>query len=637
VQKEGVEDMEKVVEKAAAGPRTFFYPSLKRPASDQLVGPRFRRRYLWSSTQNDSLSPAMLSTETAPPLPSPPTHLLNDPIIQKTLVSLQGYIKVDTPFNVDRLESLLSDHPNQPFVKSVIRGLREGFWPFDEGDWKLEEKEFVKNVTEDVLDLQAIRVYRDREIAVGRWSLGLPCSTLLPGMKMSPMFVAWQKNKPRVITDQSASGLNDGIPRTEGQVKYDDMHPFGQTLYEWLQRSPTRRTVIFKSDVASAFLNLPGHPLWQLRQIVNVDGVMYIVRRLVLGNRASPRIWCSVSGLLCWIAVRKLEITSLHVYMDDFFGLDFEGNEVFYRGKLRPRNQVQLLLFWEFVSCPFEDKKQESGSQLKVIGFWVDAIRGSISLDSNSILDIQNRIDEFLKHPRRCPPLRDWQRLAGHLNWVLNVLPWGCPALSELYRKMRGKQQSWAAIFINREVISDLTWFRDVIPCSIGVRFVDSMHWTDEDADMVVWTDASLHLGLGYCYASNGFVYQLHPPPPGLKIDIFFLELVAILSAIFHIGSLPSPPRRLLLFTDSLDSVSVLNTLSASESLHTAPLLGIAEIILFSGIDLRVRHIAGSNNVRADMLSRLLLDDYSRQFPSHRVRTFVPPRELLPARWRECF
>jgi hypothetical protein len=62
---------------------------------------------------------------------------------------------------------------------------------------------------------------------------------------------------------------------------------------------------------------------------------------------------------------------------------------------------------------------------------------------------------------------------------------------------------------------------------------------------------------------------------------------------------------------NSLDSVGVLNTLSASEALHTAPLLAIAEIILYSGIDLRVRHIAGVKNVRADILSRLLLDDYS--------------------------
>jgi len=213
----------------------------------------------------------------------------------------------------------------------------------------------------------------------------------------------------------------------------------------------------------------------------------------------------------------------------------------------------------------------------------------------------------------------------------------GRPALSELYRKMRGKQNSRAVVFLNREVTIDLTWLRDVMPRSVGVRFMDSMHWSDDAADMVVWTDASLHLGLGCYYASNALFYQLHPPPPSIKIDIFFLELVAILSAIYHITSLPRPPRRLLLFTDSLDSVSVLNTLSASEAIHTAPLLGIAEIILHSGMDLRVRHIAGVKNVRADMLSRLLLDDYCQQFPSDCVRTLVPPRELLLARWRECF
>ena len=162
------------------------------------------------------------------------------------------------------------------------------------------------------------------------------------------------------------------------------------------------------------------------------------------------------------------------------------------------------------------------------------------------------------------------------------------------------------------------------------------MHWSDNDADMVVWTDASLHLGLGCYYAFNALVYQLQPPPPNVKIDIFFLELVAILSAIFHVACFPTPPHRLLLFSDSLDSVCVLNSLSASEPIHTAPLLAIAEIILCSGIDLRVRHVPGSKNVRADMLSQLLLDDYSRQYPSDHVRTLVP-RELLPARWRECF
>jgi hypothetical protein len=413
------------------------------------------------------------------------------------------------------------------------------------------------------------------------------------------------------------------------------MHDFGRCLRDVRHAHPGRRLVLFKDDVASAFLNLPAHPIWQLRQVVSVDGKLYIVRRFVFGNRASPRIWCAVSGLLCWIAVRKLNIDGLHVYMDDYFGWDFEGNDVFYHGK--PRRQVQLLILWEHISCPFDDKKQEHGATLKIIGFWVDINLGTISLSPSSITDIINKIKSFLATTGRAPALRDWQRLAGHLNWLLNVLPWGRPALSELYRKMSGKFHAYRGIHINASVTAELTWLASVIPRSIGVRLIDSGLWGLEDADFVVWTDASLRHGLGFTFAGNGFYYQLRECPSNVSIDIFFLELVAILSAIHYVASLPHPPRRLVVFTDSLDAVGVFNSLRATMPIHNGPLLAVAGIIMESGVDLRVLHIEGKVNLRADLLSRLLLSEYARKFPSDRVRSFSPPRELLPARWRECF
>jgi hypothetical protein len=55
-------------------------------------------------------------------------------------------------------------------------------------------------------------------------------------------------------------------------------------------------------------------------------------------------------------------------------------NLVWYCGCLRPRWQVQLLLLWEHLNCPFEDRKQDHGEMLKIIGFWVNVNRGSISL-----------------------------------------------------------------------------------------------------------------------------------------------------------------------------------------------------------------------------------------------------------------
>ncbi|KAJ7680836.1 hypothetical protein DFH06DRAFT_973665, partial [Mycena polygramma] len=259
---------------AAQGPRPFSSPSgTKRTAreafldSDDTHMPRFRRGFLWSSSSRNNISPAALYTETAPPLPSPPSHLVNNPAIQESLRAMRDHIK---------------------------------------------------------------------------------------------------KEKPRVITDHKSSGLNDGIPKAEGHVRYDDMHDFGQALHEARLANPGRNLVLFKSDVQGAFLNLPAHPLWQLHQVVEVDGVLHI---------------------------------------------------------------VQLLILWEFVGCPSEDKKQEHGSSLKIIGFWVNASLGSISLSPESIADIITKIEAFIKYDGRQPPLREWQKLGGYLNWMLNVLPWARPAL----------------------------------------------------------------------------------------------------------------------------------------------------------------------------------------------------------------
>ncbi|KAF5381547.1 hypothetical protein D9615_005612 [Tricholomella constricta] len=599
------------VAQALAGPRRL---EGKRKADPlPLDAPRFRRGYVWSdsfSSFSENVSPAALYTETAPPLPSPPSHLLNDPAILGSLRAMESRIKVDTPFNVDKLESMLHDHPNQPFVKSVMNGLRHGFWPFDEGEWKGVEEEFAENYAVEDCDLEAIRLFRDKELKAGRWSDALSDATLLPGMKMSPMFVVWQKGKGRVITDHSGSGINDGIPKEAGKVRYDDMHSFGSALRDARRLHPGKRFVTWKSDVASAFLNLPAHPIWQLHQVVTVDGMLHIVRRLVFGNRASPRCWCAVSGLLCWLGVRKLGIVGLHVYMDDFFCWDLDGNFVWFHGKYRPRKQVQLLLLWDAIGCPWEDKKQEHGDVLKVIGFWVDANLGTFSLAPDTVVDIVERIDEFLASSRRHPSLRSWQRLGGHLNWLLNVLPWGRPALTELYRKMAGKTLSSRGIPLNAGVVADLTWLKGIIPDAIGVRFIDDGLWRIDDADMVVWTDASTSRGLGFVYSNSGFCYTLQPCPTTVKIDIFFLELVAILSALHHVASLASPPRRLLIWTDSLNSVGALNALRVAESLHNGPLLAIAGIALRTNIDIRVCHIPGDENVRADLLSRLMLEEY---------------------------
>lgn len=127
-----------------------------------------------------------------------------------------------------------------------------------------------------------------------------------------------------------------------------------------------------------------------------------------------------------------------------------------------------------------------------------------------SVTDLVGKIDSFLATSNQTPTLHDWQHLAGHLNWLLNVLPWGCPGLTELYQKMSGKTRSFAGILINATITADLSWLKSIIPHSIGIWFVDSGLWYSPDADLVMWTDTTLKTALPYSwiYLSYPSSYQ---------------------------------------------------------------------------------------------------------------------------------
>ncbi|KAJ3818102.1 hypothetical protein F5880DRAFT_1455785, partial [Lentinula raphanica] len=164
------------------------------------------------------------------PLPSPPAHVLNDPVIRNALSTQKDFLRVQTPYDVEKLSTLLYFHPNRPFVDSILEGLHSGFWPCHSGDWESGAPTFDDNYNMETPDLAAVRAYRDKEIAAGHWSD--PISSFVPPMQLSPMFVVWQgdSHKARVITDQSASGLNLGVSRDDAHVKYDDMRSFGAAL-----------------------------------------------------------------------------------------------------------------------------------------------------------------------------------------------------------------------------------------------------------------------------------------------------------------------------------------------------------------------------------------------------------------------
>jgi hypothetical protein len=79
--------------------------------------PRFLRDFLWAD-DDDCVGPTARYSLAAEPMPGPPVELF----------------KIVIPINTDALEQLLKKHPNRPFVNSVLRSLRLGFWPWADGN-----------------------------------------------------------------------------------------------------------------------------------------------------------------------------------------------------------------------------------------------------------------------------------------------------------------------------------------------------------------------------------------------------------------------------------------------------------------------------------------------------------------------
>ena len=158
--------MSKLLEK---GPQQLgeLVGSLKHRATDILEPPCFHRGFVWSHSDSNHISPSALYTKAAPPLPAPPQHLLDDPKIQDAIHSLGDAIIVKTPFDIEKFDLLLADHLNQPFVKSVMKGLHKDFWPFDEGEWKVKLEEVIPSYKSNPEDAEVIQAFQDQEIAAG--------------------------------------------------------------------------------------------------------------------------------------------------------------------------------------------------------------------------------------------------------------------------------------------------------------------------------------------------------------------------------------------------------------------------------------------------------------------------------------
>lgn len=613
------------------------------------AAPRLRRG-LHFPVNHTPRTPALDDTLTADPLPSVPEAARNDPLIQAALQSKPELFGVSTPFRVNALARMLEPHPNRPFVESVLEGLKTGFWPGHHGNFSPTTP--APRLQQSDEDLDFIRDSTVKDFKKGY--LSSPFYALLPGMVVSPTHVVrLDGRKPRLVVDQSTSGLNDGVDRNIAKTVYDTVRELGALMrFRRLRGEDSSEHILWKSDVSGAFRNLPVAPEWQVKQVHRVrlrdcldrhTWVYYVDRRLMLGGRLSPRIWCSVINLVLWGVRYSTRLEFPLIFVDDAFGFQVSGGMARAthpesgESRLVPIEQARLLFIWNHCGVPWDWSKQLwSSESLEVLGHVVSATELTVTLPHSKKLEFAGKVHLFLS-ARFDPPLIEWQRIAGYAQWACYSNPFAKFALHPLYAKMSGKIRRNAPVPINKDVRTNLSWFVAEILEAPPLSFHDPAleEWSQSDADTIAYTDACLtsdngQSGLGFWIApgSNNsdcclsFFHRAFTPLPGIQLA----EALAVCAAIEHVVTAYPDARRVLVFTDSGPCVYAFDAARGSPAL-----LNLAQAtwdrLHRLGVDLRIRHIRGAANGHADHLSRWSPDRLAHSITD--LSLFSPPAWAL--------
>jgi hypothetical protein len=285
-------------------------------------------------------------------LPSVLWYELANPQVSTTVNNHPDLFLIVTPINVDHFEQLLKTHPNQPFISSVCKGLREGFWPWvdthqDEYPTPVDESIGMPNNLDEA---NFLRSQRDIEIEKSCFSHTFR-TDLLPGMHSSPLHAVPKPHSTdfRMVINQSAGKYSPNSMIDKNHLlpyPMDNLTHLGTWLIDLHQhKQRSDNIIILKSNIAEAYRLMPMHSFWQVKQVVTIDSLRHIDWCNCFGGRGSGGIFVSFMALVLWIAVHIYLIQRLSEYVDDEFGCDNEWPLVWYapyNDHLSP-NQVSLL------------------------------------------------------------------------------------------------------------------------------------------------------------------------------------------------------------------------------------------------------------------------------------------------------
>jgi len=438
-----------------------------------------------------------------------------------------------------------------------------------------------------------------------------------PDLVTSPVCVVPKPNgKWRLIFNLSfpiGNSVNDSIPDHLKSVSYCTVND----AVRFIVNNP-RYSTLCKLDLKDAYRMVPiKRADWKYLGMY-VSGEYLVDRCLPMGAASSCQIFQRISDAISYSMSAVISVPHrIFNYLDDFLII----TESVTTGDIALAEVTAMV---SSTNLPVSHEKTvHPCGKLVFLGIVIDAQGMSLSIPLDKRIKILADLQEFILLAR--PKVRRWQSVLGQLNHVSQVVLAGRAHMNSLYGAMKGIMSANVNVRrrVPRHCKADLALWADFLsddrlskPFSMICPSVTPSHH--------LWTDASSLLGYGGTCGSRWF-YGSWPDQSFSKLGMSLLELYPIFAAIIMWTDEFSDDV-LVVHTDNEALVPILSKLYSRDSNISAVLRPLALQCMKYNICIQPMHVAGKDNVAADLLSRQRVDEFHRSF----THMDSEPTDLLP-------
>ena len=460
----------------------------------------------------------------------------------------------------------------------------------------------------------------EEEVMKGR-IIGPFDETPVADLHISPLHVIPKADSEKVrmifnLSHPPKGSVNENIGEEMRSVSYCSVQDVGDCLQA---RYLPGQVWMAKVDLADAYRIVPIRvDDWKFLGIC-VNGKYYIDRMLPMGAASSCKIFQRISDSLREMFIRRKPVeVDVFNYLDDF---------LFVASSQTGCNQSlkEFEAMCQELGVPVASQKTVVASQvITFLGLGINGKDFTLFIPEEKRRKVQDKITQFLNES--APRVKKWQSIAGSLNHIAQVISSGRVYLGSVYSSMAGilSQDGNRRRRVSAETRLDLgVWFAllDSPPERAFLLF-------NPDVSLCppLYTDASTGVGFGAVWGDQWFYGQW---PAGKSHNIAVLELYPIVLAI-HMLDQDVRDTALRVFTDNAALVSVLNRLYSRDALLRRLLRPLVSICLQRNLRICASHVAGSENVAPDLLSRGKIAEFKRRFPTLAATPMNIPETLSP-------